>query len=395
MPEAIDLFPDHPAPESGSMLERVALPGIKLTPAQRAFKQWVAKIEEVERRLKEIGGLLDTFRPLYMTKLQALHDEEAMVTREMVLLLDAQLLRKAWTANQRRIMKDMVLLLAEQILDSKYGPEMAVVFNRHSDIPLDALAAEEDARIEASLKELLGVGSDAGDAEPLSQEELMAEAVRLLQEQDAAEAARAEARAAAKRGGRKSAQQLKAEKQALDAGRLMKEIYRKLTSALHPDREPDEAERLRKTALMKEANRAYESGNLLKLLQLQLESGRIDSLAAATMADEKLMQVNHSLREQYQALQHECRQLEQMARDDFGFGPRGVLDAVSLRKALNATVAAGKSNIRIMRQDLADVCRSEASLKAWLKDQHQMVRESEQRDAAMAKAMMSPARRRR
>ena len=44
MPEAIDLFPDHPAPESGSMLERVALPGIKLTPAQRAFKPFAARI---------------------------------------------------------------------------------------------------------------------------------------------------------------------------------------------------------------------------------------------------------------------------------------------------------------------------------------------------------------
>jgi len=166
--ETIDLFPDHPAPKPGSMLELAALPGAKLTPAQRAFKQWVAKIEEVERRLTELGGLLDTFRPLYMTKLQALHDEEAKVTREMVLLLDAQLLRKGWTANQCRIMKDMVLLLAEQILDSKYGPEMAVVFNRHSDIPLDALAAEEDARIKASLKDLLGVGRDGDDGETLT-----------------------------------------------------------------------------------------------------------------------------------------------------------------------------------------------------------------------------------
>ncbi len=395
MAETIDLYPDHSAPEPGSMLELVATPGARLTPAQRAFTQWVAKIEQVERRLTELGGLLDTFRPLYMTKLQALHDEEAKIAREMVLLLDAQLLRKAWTANQRRIMKDMVLQLAEQFLDSEYGPEMAAVFNRHSDNTLDALAAEEDARIEASLKALLGVGPDGDDREPLTQDELMAEAVRLLQEQDAAEAARAEARAAAKRGGRKSAQQLKAEKQALDAGRLMKEIYRKLTSALHPDREPDEVERLRKTALMKEANQAYASGNLLKLLQLQLESGRVDSLAAATMADEKLLQVNHSLREQYQALQHECRQLEQMARDDFGFGPRGVLDAVSLRKALNATVAAGKSNIMGMRRDLAELRRSDASLKAWLKTQHQMAREDEQQEAAMAKAKSSPARRRR
>ena len=100
---------------------------------------------------------------------------------------------------------------------------------------------------------------------------------------------------------------MKAEQQGLDAGKMLKEIYRKLTSVLHPDREPDEAERKRKTALMSEVNKAYESGNLLKLLQLQLQVGKLDSLAAATLADEKLQLINLTLRQQHDDLRLECR----------------------------------------------------------------------------------------
>ena len=39
----------------------------------------------------------------------------------------------------------------------------------------------------------------------------------------------------------------------MDDGKLLKEIYRKLTSAIHPDREPNVAERTR--ALMREDER--------------------------------------------------------------------------------------------------------------------------------------------
>ena len=39
----------------------------------------------------------------------------------------------------------------------------------------------------------------------------------------------------------------------------IREVYRKLVSALHPDREPDPQERARKTALMQRVNQAYGS----------------------------------------------------------------------------------------------------------------------------------------
>ena len=53
---------------------------------------------------------------------------------------------------------------------------------------------------------------------------------------------------------------------ALEASQSVRDVYRKLVSALHPDREADGAERERKTALMQRANQAYERNDLLELL---------------------------------------------------------------------------------------------------------------------------------
>ncbi len=47
-------------------------------------------------------------------------------------------------------------------------------------------------------------------------------------------------------------------------------------AVLHPDREPDEAERVRKTELMQRVNEAYSKKDLLQLVALQLEIEQID-----------------------------------------------------------------------------------------------------------------------
>jgi hypothetical protein len=66
--------------------------------------------------------------------------------------------------------------------------------------------------------------------------------------------------AAAKRKARKkpSATQSAADTQLEDAETSLRKLFRQLASTLHPDREPDAQVRLSKTALMSEANAAYE-----------------------------------------------------------------------------------------------------------------------------------------
>ena len=230
MKDTLDLFRDHPAPKPATMLELVAMPGIKLSPTQRAFKQLVQKIEAIEQQLKEIAGLADVFRPLFDKTLQPLQEQQDKVNREMVLFLDAQLQRKGWTANQRATMREIVCQTAELLIGSAFDEEAKTIFDRHSDSPV----AELTAALEAEIEEMFGGTSGKGGDEPRSPEEMFNDAMRMLEEGEEQAAREVEARAAAKRGGKQSARQQKAAQQALDAGKLLKEIYRKLTSVLHP-----------------------------------------------------------------------------------------------------------------------------------------------------------------
>ncbi|MEO8385662.1 MAG: hypothetical protein ABI583_10495, partial [Betaproteobacteria bacterium] len=324
-----------------------------------------------------------------------LQDERDSLNREMVLFLDGQLQKKGWASNQRKTMKEIVCTLIEQLFTTPYGEEMTVIFNRHSEYAADELTAMNRAAYEAEMEDLFGVDLGKPDGEPQSDEELFHETLRQVEERMQEHAQQAEAHAASRRGGKQSAKQKKAAQQAVDAGALLKEIYRKLTSLLHPDREPDEAERVRKTALMSEANKAYESKNLFKLLQLQLQASKIDSLRAAAMADEKLQLINHTLRGQFSGLQLEYDHLDMIVRDEFDVPFHAALNAATLQKAVNAATAIEKGNNKIMRSDLTQIKRSDASLKVWLKEQRQLMKDDESIDDIFDQAMMDVPKRRR
>ena len=382
---------DHRSPVSaitpGNMMELVAMPGGKLTPAQQNFKELVARIDAAGMQLQEITKLIDAFRPLFAKKLQPLQDERDQLVREMVQFLDHQLMRKKWTMNQRVTMEDIVCTLAERSLDGEHDTGMEAILNRYRPRGDEDEFDDEGTDFAAEFEAMFGSAPGDGADDTRSPEQKLIDAMR--------ESYDADGRGMHPRGKKSTRQkkaqlraQQQAEQQAVDAGKLLKEIYRKLTSAIHPDREPDASERVRKTALMAEVNKAYESGNLLKLLQLQMQNLKIDSRAAATMADEKLRLINHTLRQQLSELEGEIVQLDVMAREEFRLDYHGALTAPILQRVLNTAAANARADNKILRQELTAIGRSETELKRWLKEQRQIGREDAGLTEAMLMAMM-------
>ena len=123
-------------------------------------------------------------------------------------------------------------------------------------------------------------------------------------EQQAREARQARAQFNGQASRADAAQQLNDEA-ALQASQSVREIFRKLASAMHPDREPDAALRQRKTQLMQQANQAYQHNDLLTLLSMQLDLEQIDEQHLAGLPDARLAHYNQVLREQLAALQQE------------------------------------------------------------------------------------------
>ncbi len=377
MNDTPELFAEMPSSKPRSMLEWVAQPGVTLTPTQRAFKQLIGNIESAETRIKELAELLDVFRVRFQEKFQPLAAQQQHIDRDMVRFLDVQLRRKNWTANQRGTMESIICQIIGPLLEGEFGAEMVEIFNRHSDV-----SAEELAEMDG---DMFGSENDGehGNEPPPDGQDPIEELMREMRAQHEAAVAKKEARANAKRGGKKSARQIKLEQQTLDADKLLKEIYRKLTSLLHPDREPDEAERVRKTALMTKANKAYKNKDLLTLLHLQIQAGKVDSLAAGNLADEKLQHINFTLRQQQEALRTEQIQLEHLVRQTFQLSYADRITVPVIEKRLKAGVAERKKVIKWMHEAFAEIQRGDAPFKAWLKGERASMQAGHDLDAVI------------
>jgi hypothetical protein len=217
-------------------------------------------------------------------------------------------------------------------------------------------------------------GLDLGDDEGIgTHEELLERLHQGLQEQVAAEEAQHDARAARRR---KTAAQQRREAEAQQATQTVREVYRKLASALHPDREADEAQRATKTELMQRVNQAYEANDLLALLELQLQIEQIDTSHIANASEQRLKHYNKVLGEQLNELKSELEHVEMAFRMEFGLGPGRGLNPRKLGVILEQTSREWRAELDQQQRELR-MLDDVATTKRWLKRQRQQRREGE------------------
>lgn len=146
----------------------------------------------------------------------------------------------------------------------------------------------------------------------------------------------------------------------------IRELYRKLVSALHPDREPDPQERERKTLLMQRINQAYDKKNLLLLLELQLELEHIDQTTINNITSSRLKHYNKILKEQHGELEQEICITVDMFKSQFGISPFERLTPSTIMRNLAAEIAGIQQAIRELKSDLL-AFQDIKKLKAWIK----------------------------
>lgn len=87
--------------------------------------------------------------------------------------------------------------------------------------------------------------------------------------------------------------------------KTIKSIYHDLVRHFHPDKEPDETKRAAKTETMKQITAAYEAGDHLQLLQLQMNLLADRDNVFASFSDQDLSYFNKILQQQVYDLQDE------------------------------------------------------------------------------------------
>lgn len=301
-PSQFSLFNDEPRPTS---LVQAVGRGAPADKAQAAFRRLVAKLEARRETLRTWQAYGERYRQRLADELLPAQKAFRQARKEMACLLD-ELLSKPGGAqgkHQRRKLSRLVLDLTRDLLLEGADPELEALHDRHAGERYADLQDEGRALSQAMVEELMGVelGRDHG-AKTL--EEMVEQARRQLHAREQQAAARRRRKSA-----KSEAAAARREQAAQEASQSIREVYRKLASALHPDREPDPAQRQAKTALMQRANRAYEAGDLLDLLNLQLQIEQIDADHLANLPEQRLAHYTQVLREQVAELDKEIESL--------------------------------------------------------------------------------------
>lgn len=217
--------------------------------------------------------------------------------RQWVLALDDATLQPGLARGERAQLRELLLQAAAALPEVGDDAEMVAVLGRHLEEPSSVQPTP------AKVDDRAGDGKGPEDQPPDWERE----------------AAAAAARRAERAARRRAAAALKGTSQmAQEASQSLRDVYRRLASALHPDREPDAQQWGRKTALMQQANQAYAEGNLLVLLELQLQAEQIDAAHLAAVDRRRLQHYLTVLQEQLADLQSETRRLEAEFRQATG-----------------------------------------------------------------------------
>ncbi|XAH24470.1 J domain-containing protein [Xylophilus sp. GW821-FHT01B05] len=348
-----------------------------LSPAQKKFNTLIRKIEVQRKLLADWQEAIPAYQQRRAQNFEPLAGTYRALHIDLVHFLDQASDQKGLSKADRQTLGELVCELAESLMGGAEDEAMKALYNRHSaDGDFDAREQEAREAIKAQVEESFGV--ELGDDLDLDSPDEM---LRRLQEQmqaRQAEAAAAQEQHRSKR--KKTARQIQQEQaqqqEQQQIGQSVREVYRKLASALHPDRETDPQERERKTALMQRVNQAYASNNLLDMLQLQLEVEQIDQQHIQGLGEERLRRYNQVLAEQLSELQQEALDTERSFIYRFGLSPYDRLTPAKLPGQLRSQTLQLQRDIqqmRLQRKALEDI----KGLKHWLKHQRQLAAEAD------------------
>jgi hypothetical protein len=273
------------------------------------------------------------------------------------------------TKAERRTASDLVAEMASDLAAQRDDAQLKALYNKHSESDFDREAASELEDMKWALEDMLGV--ELGDDLDMSSPEAVFRRVQAEMEQrqaqDFAESqAQEERRAKRKKTAKQIATEARAQAEQAELSLSIREVYRKLASALHPDRETDPLERDRKTSLMQRVNQAYSNNNLLRLLELQLELEHIDQHAINNISEDRLKHYNTILKEQIGELDQEIMHVEAEFKHRYGIAPFAVVSPGTIMRNLASDIASVRKSVHTLEKDLL-AFEDIKQLKLWLK----------------------------
>lgn len=339
-----------------------------LSGAQKQFNSLSKKIEQQKKLLVEWK---ETIPPYYQTVEQEydpLIETLNQLKLQWIQLLDTFHDQPLFKKTDKAKIKHLIIDTCEELIVEMETDEVKALFNKYGEEDFDTIKQETDAAVGEMMKSMaknmfnLDIGDDVDLSSPEKLKAFIDEKLQERGEEPTEEISPPPVKKTKKQLAKEAREQ---EEEAL-ASKSVQEVYRKLVAVLHPDREPDAAERERKTELMQRVNIAYGKKDLLQLLALQLEIEQIDLAHLSEMADSRLKYFNKILKEQLAELEQETGRIEEALKIELQMPFYVRLTPKQLVRHLAEDTKAVQEQITDIKGDLA-YFDSAATFKAWLK----------------------------
>lgn len=323
-----------------------------LTKGQKAFNALTEKISKRRASLAEWEVFGDDFERRYADEFVPLFARYNEVRIALVQRLDRVCGMKGLTKSQRQTLADMIVLIAGAVLESVDDASVEEIYRRYR--PAEA-ESETMEVLRDVLEEQFGVNI-AEDVDLTLRDDVLRHVQEQLDQQEEAERKRREAQEAHQAKRKKTPKQRAAEERARaeeeEVHMSLRVVYRKLASALHPDRESDPVERERKAALMQRVNIAYGKRSLLDLLEIQQELEHIDQSALNNVSEDRLKRWNIILKDQLHELEEELDDIQIGYAMRFGMKPGTTISPKTIKRTLGASITNVTKDIKVFERDV-------------------------------------------
>ena len=346
-----------------------------LTPEQKRFNTLIRQLGQARATLAAWRDNVALYGQAHVRVIVPLAQTYAAARTQWTFALDQLLNQPGWTKAERTTLRELICDSAAALIGATDKDDedaaLKALFDKHSEVDFDS--EQQDALLTAKKLAEAVTGLDLGDMAGIESDADLFDRMR----EGLAAKADAEDRLASEAPGRhrkKSAARQRRESEAQLATQSVREVFRKLASALHPDRETDPAQRDAKTALMQKVNQAYGANDLLTLLELQLELEQVDAGHIAGAGAQRVRHYNKVLTEQLSELKAEAEASEAEFRHRFGLQPGFGLNPTKLLAIVGESARQLRGDIACCAREMRTLA-DKAATKRWLKNQRQRLRE--------------------
>lgn len=342
--------------ERASVL-RIGQPKAVLNKRQKEFNQLSERIEQLDKLIPELKATYHLLIERVQKEYNPIVMEYQSFRVELVKLMDRtyekDLYRKAYLTKLAYLISE----IAFDLIVNYHFEELLPLFNKYSEVDFET-ALRELKRADSQLvdSKLLAEENEISEEENLPEQfhELDEEEQNRIKEELRAEKAKAFS---------EKARQFSAQQKTTKSVRT---VYMDLVKAFHPDRETDEAEKIRKTEIMQRVTQTYQENNLLELLKLQIEFERIDQEHLENLGKDQLTYYNLVLKGQVEELEKDKEEIQQQISYLCGINPQHANSMTTVVVKFNTNINEVKAEIKEIKLTLKK-WKEPSVLKAFLK----------------------------